>query len=80
MLEKFDISIEVFKPGIQTQMEVLPVRKRYRILHNGLLFCTVKKIKGEYWCGLEGDLKQEIIEHCGKAIDEKLNKFHQFAF
>lgn len=73
MQKEFDISIELLQPGVETSMEVYFVNKCYMVMHNGLLFCTLKKIKDIFWCGIEGDLKQEIVEHCGEAIDEKLN-------
>jgi hypothetical protein len=72
MQKKFDISIELFQAGLETTMEVYAANKCYLIMHNNLLFCTLKKIKNIFWCGIEGDLKQEIVELCGKAIDEKL--------
>ena len=69
MEQSFNISVEMLSATGITELMVLPKERLFEVYHHNLLFCTLRKIKGDLWYQVDGDLKHEITEVIGEAID-----------
>ena len=72
MKQSFEISVEMLKNTGIGDLTVMPKDKLFEEYRHGLLFCTLRKIKGDLWYQIDGDLKPEITEAIGNTIDSWL--------
>jgi hypothetical protein len=72
MEQSFIISVEMPLNSNITEFKVVSKNRFFEVYHHDLLFCTLRKIKGDLWYQIDGDLKQEIVEVIGNEIDSCL--------
>ena len=73
MEQSFKISVEMPLDSGIPELTVVAQNRFFEVYHHDLLFCTLMRIKGNLWCQIDGDWKQEIIDAIGYEIDGALH-------